>query len=90
MAPAEKFVVTRAQLERWQKEALAWKTPSIGVEIMHVLDQCVQPSHAVASACGVQMVSCPECNHQWDHFFVCSYAHAPAHQSSIDKEQSSS
>lgn len=21
--------------------------------------------------CGVQMVDCPECGHQWDHFFEC-------------------
>lgn len=21
--------------------------------------------------CGVQMIDCPECSHQWDHFFEC-------------------
>lgn len=29
------------------------------------------PVLASGNKCGVQMVDCPECSHQWDHFFEC-------------------
>ena len=29
------------------------------------------PAVEVRDRCGVQMVNCPECTHQWDHFFEC-------------------
>ena len=29
------------------------------------------PDVSVRDNCGVQMVDCPECSHQWDHFFEC-------------------
>lgn len=29
------------------------------------------PVLASRNKCGVQMVDCPECSHQWDHFFEC-------------------
>jgi len=29
------------------------------------------PATEVRDKCGVQMVDCPECSHQWDHYFEC-------------------
>lgn len=29
------------------------------------------PALGSRNKCGVQMVDCPECSHQWDHFFEC-------------------
>lgn len=29
------------------------------------------PADVPADRCGVQMADCPECSHQWDHFFEC-------------------
>lgn len=31
----------------------------------------VAPSLESLNKCGVQVVDCPECSHQWDHFFEC-------------------
>src|SRR5690606_11351345 len=30
-----------------------------------------EPAIEVLDKCGVQMIDCPECSHQWDHFFEC-------------------
>lgn len=32
----------------------------------------VEPALESRNKCGVQMVDCPECSHQWDHFFECT------------------
>ncbi|MFJ7794643.1 hypothetical protein [Pseudomonas sp. NPDC096950] len=82
--PPSSLTVTHAQLLSWQKEALSWKTPSIGIEIMHILAQADQPSKPRISPCGVQMVDCPECGNQWDHYFSCGYEESPAAEPATD------
>ena len=63
--------VPRELLERCAREL------SIGIgpapknranELRALLDA---PAVEVRDKCGVQMVDCPECSHQWDHFFEC-------------------
>ncbi|MGE8449495.1 MAG: hypothetical protein ACN6OP_02500 [Pseudomonadales bacterium] len=38
-----------------------------------------------SNKCGVQMVDCPECSHQWDHFFECKNRSAEQPAQVIDQ-----
>ena len=64
--------VPRELLERIREKLsqtdYTWSANDPKEELRALLDA---PGIEVRDKCGVQMVDCPECSHQWDHFFEC-------------------
>lgn len=54
---------------------------ALGVLRVAPVSQLAKPR---ISPCGVQMVDCPECGNQWDHFFTCGYEVGPAAEPTTD------
>lgn len=60
--------VPRRMLEEIAVLLYRVKCTPLEQELRALLDS---PAVEVRDRCGVQMVNCPECAHQWDHFFEC-------------------
>ena len=71
--------VSRELLEKLWRSANGMRWTGVSDELRALLDA---PVIDVRNKCGVQMVDCPECTHQWDHFFDCG--NKPAAQSQGD------
>lgn len=62
-------LVSRELLERFVSSVEAHRYGFDGLEELRALLDA--PDMPADNKCGVQMVDCPECTHQWDHFFDC-------------------
>ncbi len=70
-------MTTNQTIDGVPRELVEWMANS--GELLELLGLCSgelralldAPGIEVRDKCGVQMVDCPECSHQWDHFFEC-------------------